>query len=373
MMKPVFIVLFVVCFSEFLQAQQDSVYRFLSVADSIAVDTTKEKLEGEAAKKRFINQVREKIRFELSPTLPEDFKKQATQEVMLGHAAQLEQLAIIIDKSLEIDSSENNPNRRLRGPTKFDSRIEIRDLNPLKEEEREILTSARSVGMVVERAWLTAVTDSIYQLDASRSLGKFYNLCPKEAYFDQPVMGCGTAFITDSMLMVSAGHVFSEPLDHYAVIFGFELLNERGAYPVFVSLKDIFYPKRIVRQSDNDVAVFETDRPLERPALKWTRSDSLRAGARVYMIGHPCGLPKKVALNASIAGESSPDFFHTTLDAFQGNSGSPVFHFETHQVIGILVSGEVDFTWKGNCNASTLCQIPFCEGEKVIRIENILE
>lgn len=84
------------------------------------------------------------------------------------------------------------------------------------------------------------------------------------------------------------------------------------------------------------------------------------------------GLPMKVALNASMQGNTNPQFFYTSLDAFQGNSGSPVFQLDTHKVVGILVSGEIDYKWNGSCNASTLCRIPYCNGEKAIRIEQIM-
>jgi len=65
--------------------------------------------------------------------------------------------------------------------------------------------------------------------------------------------------------------------------------------------------------------------------------DDIGFGTEVYMIGHPSGLPQKVAVNASVRSLEGAAYFYTSLDAFQGNSGSPVFDRNTGEVIGILV------------------------------------
>ena len=121
-----------------------------------------------------------------------------------------------------------------------------------------------------------------------------------------------------------------------------------------------------------DVFIYELDRPLDRPILEWKKSSSLKVRNEVYMIGHPSGIPKKIAVNASIIENKHAQYFYTSLDSFQGNSGSPVFDFNSHKVIGILVSGELDYTFNGNCNELNFCKYPYCKGEKVIRIENIM-
>ncbi len=262
---------------------------------------------------------------------------------------------------------------RLKGPTQFDSRIELFQLDVLYEQDRRILFNAASVGLVIRKENLEAVTDSFFRINTSLTLGNKYKLCPGQAFVKQPVAGEGTAFLIqgDQPRMMTAGHVFSEPIDHYAIIFGFEMENEVGAYETLIPIQNLYYPEQITFKDDAlDIAVFTLNKPTDRRLLPLAAREPV-TGEEVYMIGYPCGLPVKVALNAGVKENNHPQYFFTSLDAFQGNSGSPVFSMNTHEIIGVLVSGEVDFIWNGSCNQVTVCSIPFCKGEKAIRISAI--
>jgi len=331
-----------------------------------------------------LEQIKNKTNFNQDIKSLIQYQQKAVQEIQEAKSI-LAPLPLIKDESeqdnaamsltliAEPDESEFNKKRLLTGPSQFDSRIELRNLNPLIDWQKQILTNASSVAVIIEKDMMHQLTDSIFQLDISSSLGNLYNLCPGEAFRDQPVIGIGTSFIIDEKSMITAAHVFTRPLKNYVIVFGFEMVNKVGAYEAFINIKDIYYPQFVINELvDLDVKVFSVDRSFDRPILKWSKSSLVSNNASVYMIGHPVGLPKKVALNASMKNNINYNFFYTSLDAFQGNSGSPVFRFETNEVIGILVSGELDFKWNGSCNASTLCSIPYCKGEKVIRIEEIM-
>ncbi len=260
------------------------------------------------------------------------------------------------------------------GPTQYDSRIELRLLNPSVDWELAILKNAASVAIVVERSKLHALTDSLYQLDVGATLGELYSLCPGEPFSGQPVIGVGTAFVVGENTMMTAAHVFEGNLHDYVIIFGFEMVNQVGAYEKIIHRRDVFFPaKAEASREDLDLVLFRVDRPLNRSPFSLSLKSGLKKGTPVYMIGHPTGLPKKVALNASILSSDNAGFYYTTLDSFQGNSGSPVFDLETNEVIGVLVSGMVDYAWNGSCNYSALCKPPYCLGEKVIRINGFLE
>lgn len=270
-------------------------------------------------------------------------------------------------------SAAETRRNRLRGPTPSDSRIELFQLDVLYEQDRRILFNAASVGLVIRRENLEAVTDSFFRINTGLTLGNKYKLCPGQAFAKQPVAGEGTAFLIqgDEPRMMTAGHVFSESIDHYAIIFGFEMENEVGAYETLIPIQNLYYPEKITFKDDAlDIAIFTLNKPTDRRLLPLASKEPA-TGEEVYMIGYPCGLPVKVALNAGVKENSHPQYFFTSLDAFQGNSGSPVFSMNTHEIIGVLVSGEVDFIWNGSCNQVTICSIPFCKGEKAIRISAI--
>ena len=278
-------------------------------------------------------------------------------------------------KAIVIPNTDLERNRaRIRGPSQYDSRIEVRRLDPKIYWQFFVLNRTQSVGMVVEKRRLRRVSDSIYQFIIPKKLGDYLNLCDNEPFQEQPALGVGTAFVVDDRTMLTARHVFAKSLDKYAIVFGFEVANDlTGVVETVVHARDVHFPVRLVHESRTyDTSLVALDRPVGEVPLKWENSRNLKNGTEIYMIGHPLGLPKKIALNADIIDNSHPQYFYTSLDSFQGNSGSPVFHFETHRVIGILVSGQLDFKFNGNCYESNVCDSKNCKGEKVIRIENIL-
>lgn len=262
--------------------------------------------------------------------------------------------------------------RLVKGPSQYDSRIEVRAIDPKTAFGKGALINSASVAIVVEKDKLHRVAKDAYQLDISSSLGKKYQLCPGEAFTGQPVLGSGTAFLIGKDRMITAGHVFNGKLKDYAVIFGFELANQSGGIQSIIAADSVYFPTRIINHSDElDLTAFLLDREIASPPLRAGTDNELVDGAGIYMIGHPYGLPKKVAANAAIEDNTGTDYFYTSLDAFQGNSGSPVFSVATHKLIGVLVGGQADFQWQGNCFQSVVCKIPYCNGEKVIRISSV--
>lgn len=286
-------------------------------------------------------------------------------------ASQAEALNLGIGE-LELVNFGQNKNR-LSGPSQFDSRIELSQLDPLIEWQYRVLNNAGSVGLIVKKENLEQVSDSAWKLGTGITLGKKYNLCQGQAFAGQPVAGEGTGFLVSKDEVLTAAHVLTESADQYALVFGFEIINKAGSYTSYIPSSNIYYLKQVVVKDDNlDVAIIGIDRETNR--LPLNISDTIPVNAdQVYMIGFPSGLPQKISLNAEINGNDDPVYFYTSLDAFQGNSGSPVFSLKSHKVIGILVSGETDYAWNGHCNVTTLCRIPFCKGEKAVRIAQVMK
>lgn len=279
------------------------------------------------------------------------------------------------ESEYESESEQEKKSKRLRGPSQFDSRIELMQLNPLIPEQFMIYQKSQSVAMIIEKEKLNQITKDIYSIDISQKLGTTYSLCPDEAFYNQPIVGAGTAFIFSENSMLTAKHVFERPLSDYVIVFGYQVEQANGVVETLYDASNLYYPKEITfSDTDLDAVVFTVDRDFDRPVLEWEDSSLLsNKQPEIYMIGHPLGLPLKVAVNAGIEDQSHTLYYYTSLDSFQGNSGSPVFNFTTNKVIGILVSGEIDYKFNGNCYYSPSCKIPYCKGEKVIRIEQIVK
>jgi trypsin-like peptidase len=96
----------------------------------------------------------------------------------------------------------------------------------------------------------------------------------------------------------------------------------------------------------------------------------VRTNDNVYTLGHPQGIPMKLAPNGTVFDSAHYDpnkktphrakkvFFFTDLSTFKGNSGGPVFGTSDHRLKGIVVSGGEDYHYyaKGDC-ATSLCTI----------------
>ncbi len=91
------------------------------------------------------------------------------------------------------------------------------------------------------------------------------------------------------------------------------------------------------------------------------------------VIGHPAGLPTKIAGGAQGRDRTNEGFFTANLDTYGGNSGSAVFNSLTGLVEGILVRGEQDYMQKGDCRVSNLCPVDGCRGEDVTKISNVAD
>jgi V8-like Glu-specific endopeptidase len=104
---------------------------------------------------------------------------------------------------------------------------------------------------------------------------------------------------------------------------------------------------RSFRGDGSDWALVKLDRKVENRAKVVLSGKSTASGQSIYIIGYPCGLPLKYAPGANVS-DIKEAYFSAYLDVYCGNSGSPVFNSDTHEVIGIVVRGDnQDFRWTG--------------------------
>src|SRR5690606_11297122 len=94
--------------------------------------------------------------------------------------------------------------------------------------------------------------------------------------------------------------------------------------------------------SFDDWMLVRLDRVVTAPGalpLEIRRDGFPGVGTPVGMIGHPSGLPMKIAFGSTtvIKKDFQSTFFEANLDAYGGNSGSPVFNQTTGIVEGIQV------------------------------------
>lgn len=204
-------------------------------------------------------------------------------------------------------------------------------------------------------------------------------ICPAERFSHQVAGARCSGFLVGKDLLVTAGHCIKTMNDceNYSWVFGYEV-KSTADITVTVSEENIFRCKEIVSRSldsntQDDYALVRLDREVKnRQPLKFRREGVIADNAPVFVIGHPIGLPTKVADGANVRNNQPEKYFVANLDTYGGNSGSAVFNSETFEVEGILVRGEDDFVYNPNlnCSESNRCLNEGCRGEDVTRITN---
>lgn len=215
------------------------------------------------------------------------------------------------------------------------------------------------------------------------SLQELFNVCPTERFAEQNANAHCSAFLVAEDLIVTAGHC----IDHRACednsfswVFDYRIdeldgltLPESRAYgcaEVLIHELDPFI--------HSDYALVRLDRPvLDREPLQFRDSGKVLSGQELIVIGHPSGLPTKIASGSTVHQNSHEEYFVADLDTYGGNSGSAVLDAQTGLVEGILVRGARDYVWNSqdSCFESNVCDRLgsnfTCGGESVSRITQL--
>ncbi len=223
------------------------------------------------------------------------------------------------------------------------------------------------------------------------SIGQAKQLCAGERFRDQFVAPRCSGFLVGPNLLVTAGHcvkpsLISDPVDGVAAadecadnawVFGYTNESSKSGK---INKKNVYKCKKVLNHAldgvlKSDYALIELDRVVEdREPLKFRTQGKVKVNADLVVIGHPSGLPSKIADGAKVLGNDHSQFFTSDLDTFGGNSGSAVFDARTGQVEGILVRGAKDYLvdydrWCRVVNDCTeVKEGTICYGESVSRI-----
>ena len=172
-------------------------------------------------------------------------------------------------------------------------------------------------------------------------------LCQNETFRGQPKGANCSGFLVTPNVIATAGHCLNASnVTRKRFVFGFRM-NDANSAQTIIDDRDIYQGVSLLGHqltSGIDWALVQLDREVANHKI----ADIRRAGKvadnhSVHVIGHPVGLPIKVAGGANVRDNTPKHWFIANLDTYGGNSGSPVFNSTTHQIEGILVRGDTDF------------------------------
>lgn len=237
------------------------------------------------------------------------------------------------------------------------------DVKPVIQGSPLQKKAAESVAQLVPKNLITTNPDGTKNID-TRTLEENWYLCPKEPWAEsQSVFVSCTGFLVAPDRMMTAGHCMvnfgraSQERTPFCsdFVWVFGLREDAGGRVQTKNLPTARFAEcdaviEAVHDSEplpatggvifrNDYAVTTLKAPSSRTPLKLAPTNPSLKGTPVVMIGHPLGMPSKTSKGKILS--TAETFWSTSLDAFRGNSGSPVFN-SSMEVIGILVRSYPD-------------------------------
>ncbi len=203
-------------------------------------------------------------------------------------------------------------------------------------------------------------------------------ICAKERFSHQMSAANCSGFLIADNVLVTAGHCIKTEADCRTQKWVFDYRVEApGQTSVTVHPSSVYSCSKILTRAldtgtKDDFAVIQLDRKADRRPFPFRRSGRITPGTPILVIGHPSGLPTKIADGANVR-SLNQKFFTANLDTYGGNSGSAVINAQSGEVEGILVRGENDYVNDPaqGCKVSFRCANNACRGEDVTYISNI--
>ncbi len=231
---------------------------------------------------------------------------------------------------------------RVKGIWGSDDRMDFYEIR-----DEQVKKNAASVALVCLKEDIVSVKTKNSSMLKTRNYGRALSLCELEPFRDQPILmsfSC-TGFLVKDDVIATAAHFADEGnVGNLRIVFGYSLKDRNSVIPQIPNCKAYKGEKIIGRVYDPegtgaDWALVKLDRKVEGQEIAVLSEKEVCCCQDIYVMGHPNGLPLKYAPGAKVS-RITPAYFAAGLDIYSGNSGSPVFDTETHEVIGMVVRGD---------------------------------
>lgn len=252
-----------------------------------------------------------------------------------------------------------------------DNRVDVSDLtdNKLKMLGQAVAGRVMNFSFSKDEVENKISFDDVVTLSSPHSA----KVCSTERFANQPTVADCTGFLVGEDLLVTAGHCMMNPgqrvfnqttreCDSFSWMFDYKAESDLNN----VNADNIYGCANVIAgefTEEVDYALIKLNRKVtDRMPLKLSQKAPVM-GTKLFVMGHPSGLPLKYADGARVF-ESAEAYFSTNLDTFGGNSGSPVFNADTLEVEGILVRGDVDYVMAQVEDGSLCRKVNVCDSER---------
>jgi V8-like Glu-specific endopeptidase len=214
---------------------------------------------------------------------------------------------------------------------------------------------SESVAGMVPQDFLSPKINGNFKYKAEKigTLGGNKRLCPGQKFADEPTASMCTGFLIAPNLIMTAGHCVEIMGKEAACkdnkwVFDYQYKSGDDFASYEVPKDNVYNCAEVVSSFYKpplklDYAIIRLDRDVVGREPVELAKEKTTDKTKLVIMGHPSGLPLKIAEGAEVIDNTDSVRFTASVDSFQGNSGSPVFNAETGAVEGILVSGRADY------------------------------
>lgn len=236
--------------------------------------------------------------------------------------------------------------------------------------------AASTAGMFHVSQLSVTANKNVFSIRGAESLQRSMNVCSSEKFATQPTAASCSGFLVGEDTLITAGHcvidimpTVEQACKSFVWAFDYSMKSAGHDPTKAISVTDIYSCKKVVAaklDAMNDFAVIKLDRKVVgRAPLKFRESGKVANSSDLVVIGHPSGLPSKISSGGKVLENTHPNQFVTSLDTFQGNSGSAVFNSKTGMIEGILVQGKIDYRPSIPSNPGSCLVVNKCDAKGV--------
>jgi len=249
---------------------------------------------------------------------------------------------------------------------------------PYSISDSDLLTLIQADVALIPTEYFSENSDGTYSLDYYFSYttigcaGATHSICSDEPFRGQIQAAFCSGFLVGSNIIVTAGHCLEDQSpEEIVVVFDFYQQGPSTSPEIDNIPEDNLYQidhmDHILSDVEDWGVIYLTRDVVGRTPLSYRTSGTPDIGTPLILVGHPEGLPMKVAPNAEIKDyPSNSNYFSANTDSYAGNSGSMVVNADTLEVEGILVVGNPDFVYDsgdGCCRSNVCSDSTGCSGD----------
>lgn len=204
-------------------------------------------------------------------------------------------------------------------------------------------------------------------------------VCPDERFANHPIMrnDCSGILVGSKKLLIPGNCITEHYCSNDLFYFMFNYhLESSNPLDVMRRKKNFYKCEKVLsrvfdRNTAMSYAVIELDKVVQDiTPVKISATETIGTSEELISMGHPAGMPLKIANQAFIADENK-DHFIVSSDIAGSSKGAGIFNARTYELEGMLIGGSKNYT-----NSTDGCRrapvLPFAETQELaIRVKNI--